>query len=122
MVLNSVNLVKGVHKLKLLLKRHTLSKKNFIYTLKVHGTARLPEELKITRYPPSCQFYDPIPEIVDKYTQKYFLRKKSSILKITNKNPSLGDKIKNIFSPIKRRMTCISKTTRKKRAKSVADE
>ena len=64
--MKSIDVIKGVHKLKILLKKHNLSKQNFIYTLKFKGTAKIPDELKINKLPVSYQFYDPIPEIIQK--------------------------------------------------------
>ncbi len=99
LILKSINVMKGVHKLKLLLKKHQLSKQNFIYTLKFKGNARVPDELKITRYPLSYQFYDPIPEIVDKYTRKYFHKEKTMLLKHQAKNQNIIQRIFKCISP-----------------------
>jgi hypothetical protein len=50
MVLNSMKQLTGIRKLKALLKKYRLSKNNFIETLKFKGTARIPDELKVTSY------------------------------------------------------------------------
>ena len=68
LLMKSINVIKGTHKLKILLKKHQLVKQNFIYTLKFKGSARIPDDLKIQRFPISYQFYDPIPELLEKYT------------------------------------------------------
>lgn len=76
MIIKSWDVMKGLNKLKLIQRKQKLNKYHFIRALQYKGIAKLPDELNITKFSPSFQFYDPIPQIIEKYSKpKAYLRK-----------------------------------------------
>ena len=69
MALRNMTMMKGIHKLKLFRKKIQLTKYNFIMELQYCGYARLPDELRITKYPITFRYYDPMPKIIEKYSK-----------------------------------------------------
>jgi hypothetical protein len=67
MVLKCIEVMKNIHKLKIMIKGHRLAKYDFIRVLQTKGLAKIPEDLKISRYPLSYQFYDPVPKLIEVY-------------------------------------------------------
>jgi hypothetical protein len=69
MVLKSLISMKGAHKLKIMIRIHRITRYNYIKMLVTKGEAKIPDELKVSRYPLSFHFYDPIPRIMEHYTR-----------------------------------------------------
>jgi len=75
MILRSLKMVKGYHRLRLLLKKQRLKKLNFIRGLEVNGFARIPDEFKLSNLSTAFQFYNPIPKLIEIYSGTISLRK-----------------------------------------------
>lgn len=64
MVLKSLKLAKGMHKLRILQTKQKLNKGNFIKSLQQNGMAKIPEDLKVRNLPQAFHFYDPVPKMI----------------------------------------------------------
>lgn len=67
MYLRSMQVAKGLHKLKILQRKQKLNKGYFIAALKSRGFAKIPDDLKVKRLPLAYQFYDPVPKMLELY-------------------------------------------------------
>ena len=60
-------MLRWLNYLKVSIKRVRLIRYNFIMQLKNEGYSKLPDVLKITNYPLTYQYYDPMPVMLAKY-------------------------------------------------------
>eukprot|EP00347_Sterkiella_histriomuscorum_P013407 403364824 len=67
-VLKSLKVAKGIHKLKIIQRKQKLNKGNFISALQLKGFAKIPDEFKVSNLPIAYHFYDPVPKMIEKHS------------------------------------------------------
>jgi hypothetical protein len=75
LVLKSLKVMRGFHKLKILQKKIRLNKIHFIRDLQHNGYAKIPDELKLSKMPLSYRFYDPVPKMIEMHAMPHKLHR-----------------------------------------------